>query len=192
MTRVLQIRRGTSTQNDNFTGLNGEITFDTTNKTVRVHDGETLGGIALARHDEIPENMGNFDINSVESSFWTELFSTYQTKKLYVETSAQFPIFTNNFMDHTFAQCDVMPICVDAVLVNQTPEHDYSIGDEVRSFGIGTHTCPKLNVYLSNDALHACLFSGGQSFWVYHKTNGTPVNITNENWKIKFTVYYCK
>ena len=45
MTRILQIRRGTAAENDNFTGMTGEITMDTTNKTVRIHDGETLGGL---------------------------------------------------------------------------------------------------------------------------------------------------
>ena len=66
MTRILQIRRGTSAQNDNFTGMAGEITMDTTNKTVRIHDGETLGGIALARADEVASNheVEFFDINS--------------------------------------------------------------------------------------------------------------------------------
>ena len=53
MTRILQIRRGSSAQNDNFTGLSGEITFDTTNKTLRVHDGETLGGAILAKLSDV-------------------------------------------------------------------------------------------------------------------------------------------
>ena len=40
----IQYRRGTSTQNDAFTGALGEITVDTTGKTLRVHDGSTVGG----------------------------------------------------------------------------------------------------------------------------------------------------
>ena len=40
----IQYRRGTSTQNDAFTGALGEITVDTTGKTLRVHDGSTAGG----------------------------------------------------------------------------------------------------------------------------------------------------
>jgi hypothetical protein len=43
----LQLRRGTSTQNDAFTGAVGEITVDTTNRTIRVHDNSTAGGSAL-------------------------------------------------------------------------------------------------------------------------------------------------
>jgi hypothetical protein len=44
----VQLRRGTSSQNDSFTGVEGEITVDTTNQTIRVHDGSTAGGHALS------------------------------------------------------------------------------------------------------------------------------------------------
>lgn len=44
----VQIRRGSSAENDAFTGALGEITVDTTNKIVRVHDGSTVGGYSLA------------------------------------------------------------------------------------------------------------------------------------------------
>lgn len=52
--RQIQIRRGTENEHVNFTGAPGEITMDTTNNTLRVHDGETLGGTALAKKTEIP------------------------------------------------------------------------------------------------------------------------------------------
>ena len=48
MAKQLQLRRGTATENDTFTGAVGEVTVDTTNKTLRVHDGSTVGGIRLA------------------------------------------------------------------------------------------------------------------------------------------------
>lgn len=51
MSRQIQIRRGTTAQHENFTGRIGEITMDTDAKTLRVHDGETVGGIPLARKD---------------------------------------------------------------------------------------------------------------------------------------------
>jgi hypothetical protein len=40
----IQYRRGSQAQNDAFTGALGEITVDTTNKTIRIHDGSTVGG----------------------------------------------------------------------------------------------------------------------------------------------------
>ena len=54
MSRQIQIRRGSATAHESFTGAIGEITMDTTNKTLRVHDGETVGGIKLAKQSEIP------------------------------------------------------------------------------------------------------------------------------------------
>lgn len=47
MPTQVQFRRGTTTQNNNFTGANGEISIDTTLKVLRVHDGSTAGGQAL-------------------------------------------------------------------------------------------------------------------------------------------------
>ena len=49
----LRLRRGTANQHSTFAGALGEITMDTDNITVRVHDGSTNGGIRLARHDEL-------------------------------------------------------------------------------------------------------------------------------------------
>ena len=54
MSRQIQIRRGTADEHTTFTGALGEVTMDTTNKTLRVHDGETAGGVALAKQSEIP------------------------------------------------------------------------------------------------------------------------------------------
>ena len=44
MPTTLQFRRGTSSQNDSFTGAAGELTVDETNDSIRVHDGSTAGG----------------------------------------------------------------------------------------------------------------------------------------------------
>ena len=44
----IQLRQGTTTEHNTFTGAVGEVTVDTTNKTLRVHDGYTLGGTRLA------------------------------------------------------------------------------------------------------------------------------------------------
>ena len=40
----IQLRQGTATEHNSFTGAVGEVTVDTTNKTLRVHDGSTVGG----------------------------------------------------------------------------------------------------------------------------------------------------
>lgn len=44
MPTVLQFRRGTTAQNNSFTGAAGELTLDMTVMSIRVHDGSTPGG----------------------------------------------------------------------------------------------------------------------------------------------------
>ena len=53
MPTQVQFRRGTTVQNDAFTGAEGEISVDTTLDHVRLHDGSTQGGIRLARYSEL-------------------------------------------------------------------------------------------------------------------------------------------
>jgi hypothetical protein len=44
MSTQVQFRRGTTTQNNAFTGAVAELTYDTDAKTLRIHDGSTPGG----------------------------------------------------------------------------------------------------------------------------------------------------
>ena len=46
-------RRGTTAQNDEFTGAEGEIVVDTQKHTLRVHDGETQGGFEMATQADL-------------------------------------------------------------------------------------------------------------------------------------------
>ena len=64
MSRQIQIRRGTATEHENFTGAIGEITMDTTNKTLRVHDGETAGGTVLAKSSQLPPASADYVIET--------------------------------------------------------------------------------------------------------------------------------
>ena len=45
MAKQLQLRSGTTTEHNTFTGAVGELTYDTTRKQLRVHDGSTVGGL---------------------------------------------------------------------------------------------------------------------------------------------------
>lgn len=60
----VQFRRGTSTQHNSFTGANGEVTVDTTIKTLRVHDGSTVGGIRIAKYSELGAAANLLSISS--------------------------------------------------------------------------------------------------------------------------------
>jgi hypothetical protein len=65
MTKQVQRRRGTATQHTSFTGAEGEISVNTTNKSVHVHDGVTAGGVEAARADL--SNVSDANLNSALS-----------------------------------------------------------------------------------------------------------------------------
>ena len=50
MPTVLQFRRGTTAQNNSFTGSDGELSLDTNLYTIRVHDGSTAGGFEITQN----------------------------------------------------------------------------------------------------------------------------------------------
>jgi hypothetical protein len=47
----IQLRRGTAAQHTSFVGVNAELTVDTTNYALRLHNGSTAGGIEILRKD---------------------------------------------------------------------------------------------------------------------------------------------
>ena len=53
MPTALQFRRGTTSQNNSFTGVVGELTVDTDLDTIVVHDGSTAGGFQLVQKDAV-------------------------------------------------------------------------------------------------------------------------------------------
>ena len=50
MPTVLQFRRGSTAQNNSFTGSDGELSLDTDLYTIRVHDGSTAGGFEITQN----------------------------------------------------------------------------------------------------------------------------------------------
>jgi len=65
MTTAVQRRRGTATEHSSFTGLEGEISVNTTNESVHVHDGSTAGGFELMRADGSNSSIALGDISGV-------------------------------------------------------------------------------------------------------------------------------
>ena len=63
--KIIQFRRGTTDENNAFTGAEGEITVDTTTKTLVVHDGSTAGGSRLAK--EVHTHSSS-DITNLQSA----------------------------------------------------------------------------------------------------------------------------
>lgn len=189
MSRVLQIRRGTTAQNDNFTGMAGEITYDTTAKTIRVHDGSTLGGFALARADEISESTTPFDITTVPDTTWSAIVARVAPTPFTVHTSSNITIHSTTAIEYIFSTITTDPLLVRAYLVCQTDAAGYAAGDETTAFGIGDYTTPLFYTFIDQNGLHIRTMIGNQSFWVAHKTTGVATNIANDEWKLKIRIY---
>ena len=58
----IQLRRGTAGQHTTFTGVIAELTVDTTNNALRLHDGSTAGGFEILRKDL--SNLANSSISN--------------------------------------------------------------------------------------------------------------------------------
>ena len=73
MPTTIKFRRGTTTQNNAFTGASGEITVDTTLNTLRVHDSSTAGGHELLN----TSSSQTFSNKTVGSHLLPTVDSTY-------------------------------------------------------------------------------------------------------------------
>ena len=187
MTRVLQIRRGTTANNDAFTGMPGEITMDTENKTLRIHDGETLGGFEIARRDDIKKS--DFDIESVSDDFWRDVIARCAPRQINMIETNPVPINSNTRYHNYVVGGGKMPICVQSVLICQNAEAGYAPGDEVMAFGIGDRCNPAPNIVMEQGGLNLYLMVGNEKYWVSHKTTGATTQISDENWCFLFRVY---
>jgi len=62
MATQLQMRRGTQSEHTSFTGAEGEVSVNTTNESLHVHNGSAAGGFELARADL--DNVSDSDLNA--------------------------------------------------------------------------------------------------------------------------------
>lgn len=63
----VQIRRGTTSENNAFTGASGEITCDTEAHTLRIHDGTTAGGFIVDQSANVVHKAGAETITGAKS-----------------------------------------------------------------------------------------------------------------------------
>lgn len=191
MSKIIQLRRGSGAEHNNFTGMPGEVTMDMDAKTLRVHDGETLGGVMLARADQIPNGTGeNFDITTVSDEFWAETIARFAPSAISKYESRDIDININtSAIEYVFGTITQIPFVVNTVCVCQSPDAGYAIGDVVSAFGIGAYANPRPNTWIDENGLHVRIYVANNAFWVCNKTTGIATNIVPENWKIKFYVY---
>ena len=192
MAKILQVRRGDAAHNDNFTGLPGEITVDTDANTLRVHDGVTLGGHALARADQIPVGGdGDFDISSVPDEFWAGIVAKFAPagNALVHHECENIPINpAASAMAATFQNIGPI-IMARAFLVCTADDAGYCAGDVVSAFGIGARANPAPNVYNTDFGQKVQIFIGGEKFWASHPGTGVTTEIDPERWAVRFSVW---
>ena len=80
----VQFRRGTTNEHSTFTGVVGEVTVNTENKSLVVHDGSTAGGteVIFKNLTDTPTDYGTASqvlTTSGSALSWSSLGSTYQT-----------------------------------------------------------------------------------------------------------------
>lgn len=94
MTTALKRRRGTESNHSTFTGLEGEITVNTTNKSLHVHDGTTAGGFEALRTDLA--NIEDVETNVTFKDTYALEFGSGATPDLTIKTTGnQSQINTN-------------------------------------------------------------------------------------------------
>jgi len=69
MATQVQFRRGTTAEHTGFKGADGEVTVDTSLKTVVIHDAITNGGFPLLRQDGSNSQLVNGSLSSCALKF---------------------------------------------------------------------------------------------------------------------------
>ena len=91
MSKLLQLRGGTTSEHSTFTGALREVTVDTTKDTLVVHDGATAGGFA------IPSSVDKTKLDTIEASATAD--QTDAEIRAAVEAATDSNVFTD--ADHT-------------------------------------------------------------------------------------------
>ena len=95
MSKQLQLRRGTTVQNDAFTGAMGELTLNTDNGEIRVHDGTTQGGaefIDAVVAFQKPTADNGYTWYRKYASGWVEQGGTVTETSTMAQKSVVFPV----------------------------------------------------------------------------------------------------
>ena len=215
MAKILQIKRGTTAQNETIIGMPGEITMDTDTNTVRVHDGATTGGHEIARADftnvstsmiesklvELGIISGEtpFDINNVSPEFWTNLFKAHDkiTPMQFIISDGRGNLQGAENLRAIIGafncteKIDLTDIVTDCVLFCKDSDAGYDIDDLVQNFGIGTRQSPKLTISDFNGfSVMTKLWINYEPIWVPHKSTGVQTNIDGSKWSVKFRTWY--
>lgn len=107
MATQVQFRRGTATQNNNFTGAQGELSINLSNYSIRLHDGVAEGGYEMAR-----ANMSN-------ASFGASVLPSLNTTYNLGSPSFKFlNVYSENFNGQLIGNADTATKLATAVTIN--------------------------------------------------------------------------
>lgn len=95
MSKQWQLRRGTTVENNGFTGAQGELTMDTDKNQIRLHDGVTQGGIPFGDtviEWQVPTAENNYTWYRKYRSGWVEQGGIIKNNSTDGAVSVTFPI----------------------------------------------------------------------------------------------------
>lgn len=142
----LQIKRGTQTQNETFIGLPGELTMDTDSKTLRLHDGETPGGIVIAPGNVSGTTAGDTVIDTGgNSAAWFRKYSSGWIEQGGITTNQniEFPTTFSNDEYTVMALPSMVNAGVGNISVCYTGKSTSSVAIQVRWNGAGADDVEK-------------------------------------------------
>ena len=104
MSKQVQLRRGNTSDHSTFTGVVGEVTIDTTKKTVVVHDGSTAGGVPLATETALGDYVATSTIGSAVQAYdadtaKTDTAQTFTAKQTFSGSSSVASMKTSNIAE---------------------------------------------------------------------------------------------
>jgi len=139
MSTQVQIRRGNTAQTSTFTGVIAELTVDTDKKTIVVHDGSTVGGIALAR-----ESASNTAGSYANSAFLVANTPTHVANSAASYANSGFTQANSNYTS-AVTKLDVTHSGSSAYLIDQYSGNNPSIyisGGETIAFNLNVSGHP--------------------------------------------------
>lgn len=134
MAKRVQLRRGNAVEHSTFVGAVGELTVSTDTKELRVHDGETQGGVILAKASDI-DSLASTDVATTTTN---GLMSSED--KISLDDYVTRGITSTNIINGT-------RIIKNSNGVLECDDHP------IREFGVYMHPDNSLAGYVRNDSL---------------------------------------
>ena len=100
MSKEIQRRRGTAAQHSSFTGAAGEITVNTDNNTIHVHDGSTAGGFETAKVADIGVTIQAYDADTAKLDV-AQTYTAAQRGTVTTDNDLSFDMSATNFFKCT-------------------------------------------------------------------------------------------